>query len=93
MAHWEEIFQYDTQRNGKLMLSEPEAIMISVSPEISEDFVLITGTGKAQDDQSWRNWLRTATTVQGLPLSMFFFLWERGVYKDAKVFKCIFLKL
>lgn len=51
LAHCKEIFQYDTQRNGKLMLSQPEAIMIRVSPEISEDFVLTTGTGKDRDDQ------------------------------------------
>lgn len=43
LAHGKEIFQYDTQRNGKLMLSQPEAIMITVSTGISEDFVLTTG--------------------------------------------------
>lgn len=46
LAHWKEIFQYDIQRNGKLMLSQPEAIMIHVSPEISEASVLTTGTGR-----------------------------------------------
>lgn len=40
-----------TQRNGELMLSQPEAIMITVSPEISEDFMLTTGTGKDRDDR------------------------------------------